>query len=138
MEHTFELDGEILVVTPAFVPGTWFQEQYPAAECLELSIQKWQAIVSLLEEGHIVHDGAERTCALCVRFCEDWDCVGCPVAERDDGGGDCEDTPYDDWVVATKAGRTTGVYSKLSALLAAQAELAFLEGLREVVRQEDS
>jgi hypothetical protein len=79
------------------------------------SIAKWQAIV----DGTGEDNGAEN-CPLCQMFRTDKNlCTGCPVAEKT-GRPFCWGSPYRDFVESE---------SDKDALIAAKAELAFLQSL---------
>lgn len=99
---------------------TWPTER-PAA--LELAIEKWQFIVTYLEQNpeHTVHCGNGRTCALCHQINFARGCTGCIVAQTMGEAG-CVGTPWEDF-----AGMTDDADSQIEA---AREELEFLKGLR--------
>lgn len=98
---------------------------------LLMSIKKWEDIVKGGE------DHGTQNCALCARFYNHGSCrspVGelCPVAEKT-GAMCCEDSPYVDWLEATK---TVGKYTPFpriarddESLMCAVLELEFLKEL---------
>lgn len=87
---------------------------------LEMSVEKWQAVVDFMSDGHShISDGSSRTCALCHMYIGS-NCEGCPVAKKSRNVG-CEDTPYTKFVKARLNGRGHAVI-----LAAAQRELDFL------------
>ena len=110
--HQFHLIGDTLHVTP---PLTGEED-----DLLGLSIQKWETIVALLEDGKYVRwCGGNRTCALCRRYHAD-DCNDCPIPPATGYRG-CSITPYDDFECA---------HTIEGALIAAKAEVKFLKSLR--------
>lgn len=100
-------------------------------EALKGSIEKWQRIV--VSTG--VDKGA-KNCPLCNLFYRRDDlnvndnCCGCPVAEKT-GKKFCINTPYDDWVdyQERQSPSNSGRADTSERLIAARAELAFLESL---------
>ena len=93
---------------------------------LGLSIEKWEAIVRLLEAGErVANDGATKTCALCRVYSLLVNCNGCPVRKRT-GFSYCWETPYEEWCKQAQGDLDPG-----AMLAAARAELDFLKSLRE-------
>ena len=83
-------DGEIGLTKPFAKRMTW-------AKALELSIQKWEFILSEVENNNSVkEDGGDETCALCYRKdLPGWQhCTSkCPVG-KGTGSYGCNNTPY--------------------------------------------
>lgn len=108
-------DGYIVRVTPKFTGD----EEDPLA----LSIEKWRFIVEILREqpGTDVMGGGTGTCALCAKH-RDLGCMGCPVTKTTGHPG-CAGSPYQrEWCIS-------------GDLAAAQAELEFLQSLKEDERE---
>lgn len=66
------------------------------------SIGKWTLIVDSLKHSRDFVDRGGVDCACCVEFFQSdngVNCEKCPI-RLDTGKGFCENTPYDDWVVA--------------------------------------
>ena len=91
---------------------------------LMLSVAKWEFVVRAVTENptNLIIDGAVATCALCDAFhpmgsnhSGDGECRGCPIKEYT-GMATCVGTPYETW-------------EKTGSLLAAEAELGFLQML---------
>ena len=100
--------------------GEW-PEEMTQAQALELSIEKWKAIVEYCEKAggaESVLDGGCVTCGLCQLYIHAR-CADCPVFRV--AFHNCSGTPYDDWTYAR---------TPKDALRAARAELGFLESLR--------
>lgn len=90
---------------------------------LETSIAHWQRYA----EGHGAFEGRPEAsnCALCQKFFDN-DCKGCPVASTT-GHLFCLDTPFED---ADKALTNSHYnYTDIEFLIAAQAELDFLQSI---------
>ena len=107
----------------------WSKQELAAAtkeELLEAAISKWNLIVETMEGGEQrpIHDGGGDTCALCAEYWDWNECTGCPVSEVDTSNR-CGGSPYATYKSAVNEGEDFQ-----SRLAAAQAELAFLEGLR--------
>lgn len=94
---------------------------------LALSITKWETIVDLLEQGHLVHsDGGSRTCALCqVKICSE-----CPICEFTHRV-ECRGTPYGSWM---RLPRDSDLSERLRI---AREEVAFLKELQQNLALED-
>ncbi len=124
VEFVLGQDGETLEARPA-LRKLLAEANLSDLELLTLSIQKWEAVVSLLEKGTFVHDGSGSTCALCERPREGRRaCPECPIHEETGELG-CGGTPYIDWDLALDN-------EDMDAMLdAARDELAFLKSLRE-------
>lgn len=103
VSHAFYVRDGILCVTPLLTGN----EPDP----LGLSIKKWEAIVEAVERRvQVESDGGADTCGLCMSYRS---CHKCPA-------NPCGTTPYCWW-------------ERSKSLAAAQAELAFLEELRDGV-----
>jgi len=112
LTHRFYLTDDTLHVSPTLTGN----EPNP----LELSIQKWETIVTLLERGSYVSlCGGRRTCALCFHYRRN-SCVSCPISDA--GHAYCDRTPYDDFEEASNIAEK---------LITARAEVEFLKSLRE-------
>lgn len=95
-------------------------ETLETLEALKGSIEKWRKIV---EEG--ARDYGGEDCPLCDLFCDDANCVGCPVSAAA-GEIYCKGTPYMEWH------RVSGRYAIADTpekIAAARAELDFLRSL---------
>lgn len=95
-------------------------------KALELSIQKWEAIVAGTGGDRGSHD-----CELCTMFLRHDFCRGCPVFQRT-GRESCCGTPWDKWTLLVKdqsfhGGRWANTPEQKAA---AQDELDFLKSLR--------
>lgn len=107
-------DGVIELKKPFPKRMTW-------KKALELSIQKWEFILSEVEEENDVYaNGAGNTCALCCKagHVTTMDCGLCPVYKRT-GEHACGETPY--------VRAITGDYQ----IEDVQVELDFLKSLRK-------
>lgn len=113
--HVFSIteDGE-LICTP-------FLRKEEIDDPLSLSIEKWRTIADYLEEhpGVQVRDGGIFTCAMCVVYNTNHDCIECPI-RKFTGKSGCEGTPYKMFVK-----------SNFQSVVAARAEEWFLRVLQE-------
>lgn len=96
-------------------------------KALKGSIKKWEGIVAGTEV-----DKSNYNCPLCQEFWDDGCCTDCPV-RRATGHAVCENTPYEDWLLAV---RKRGLYGDLphkatddETVMCAVLELEFLKGL---------
>jgi len=106
--------------------GPWPSDE---AGALEASIEHWRAIVSLLERGDDVQScGNAEACALCHRAgvgaLGHLECTLCPVFRSTKERG-CLGTPYM---------RFEDAEDTAEQLAVAEAEVAFLESLRPLVK----
>jgi hypothetical protein len=99
------------------------------AKALEDSIAHWKRMREDPECGEKPY-GSD--CALCAKFRPER-CEGCPV--DDEGDGMCNGTPWDEaswaWHITTLDPGPIDPVSMVEWHEAADAEIAFLEGLRE-------
>jgi hypothetical protein len=65
-------------------------------------LQKWEALLSLAQEGFLVHDGGLSTCAYCQKYHQipDTECSNCPI-KKATGCTLCWGTSYASYVEAT-------------------------------------
>lgn len=70
------------------------------AEAFDLSIQKYQVLVELLNSGQDIWDGASETCGLCMKFFDEDEaesdgdgCGKCPIY-LETGRPECRGTPW--------------------------------------------
>ena len=112
MEYRFFVDNDVLRVEPPLV-----KHELPCdnAALLLIGIQKWEAMVSFVEEHkYLPSDGGMVTCAPCMVYEK---CAKCPAR--------CVGSPYDDWWYARD-------FDDVEAgLAAAHAEVEFLKGILE-------
>ena len=114
MEYRFFVDNDVLRVEPPLVKHELPRDD---ATLLRIAIQKWETIVSLIEqEGRRFDNGGSGTCALCKVYARSG-CTGCPVFVAT-GLDACDGTPYEDWTWADN------MAAKLDT---AQAEVIFLK-----------
>ena len=83
------------------------------------SISKWKYLLKCAQDGKLVYDGNENTCALCQKYDM---CFNCPIY-LETGEVDCWDTPHGDYYEAVAS------WDVIAAATAAEEMVEFLENL---------